>query len=247
MPHDNIPLLGLRDPVSSLTHLSACLFAIFVTALMWRLSRNRGSRAQLAFAAFGLSTVILYGASATYHALRLPAEQLLYFQLLDHSAIYLLIAGSYTPAFYFLLPDRPYRRVLLAGIWLLALLGIVCKWTIPDVPYFLTVGLYMAMGWVGLFTVVQMLRAVGVRGLAWGFWGGLSYTLGSLADLFHWPRVLPGLFGAHEVFHLFAMGGTFCHFIFMVKHVFPFCRRMQIARPALRQASLGSRFDPATE
>jgi hemolysin III len=236
MAHENIPLLGLRDPVSSLTHFAACLFAMFVTAFLWRLSRPRGRRAQLAFAAFGLSTILLYGASATYHALRLPPERLRTFQLLDHSAIYLLIAGSYTPAFYFLLPDRPYRRVYLSGIWLLAAAGIICKWTIPDVPYVLTVGLYIAMGWVGLLTVAEMLRAVGVRGLAWGFWGGVSYTLGGLADLFHWPRFLPGLFGAHELFHLFAMGGTFCHFIFMVRHAFPFHHRDRKARPAPKPA-----------
>ncbi len=232
MPSQNIPLLGLRDPVSSATHFAACLFGLFATALLWRLARPRGRRAQLALASFGASMVLLYGASATYHALRLSPDRLHFFQLLDHSAIYVLIAGSYTPAFYFLLPDRPYRRLFLAGIWLFALTGIACKWAIPDVPYWLTVTLYLGMGWIGVLTVAEMLRAVGVRGMAWGLWGGLSYTLGGLADLFHWPHVLPGLFGYHEVFHLFAMGGTFCHFIFMVRHVFPFRRRAPRPRPA---------------
>jgi len=155
-----------------------------------------------------------------------------FFQLLDHSAIYVLIAGSYTPAFYFLLPKLSSRRRFLVGIWLLALVGILTKWTIPNVPYWLTVTLYMSMGWVGMLTILEMLRAVGTRGMAWGLWGGLSYTLGGLADLFHWPRVFPGLFGSHEVFHLFAMGGTFCHYIFMVKHVFPFRRLAAKPRPA---------------
>ena len=229
---DNIPLLGLRDPVSSATHFAACLFGIFATALLWRLGRHRGRRAQIALAMFGVSMTLLYGASGLYHALRLPPDRLRFFQLLDHSAIYVLIAGSYTPAFYFLLPERPSRRRFLGGIWLLALAGIVTKWTIPDIPYWLTVTLYLGMGWVGLLTILEMLRAVGIRGMAWGLWGGLSYTLGGLADLFHFPRGLPGLFGAHEVFHLFAMGGTFCHYIFMVKHVFPFRRRAVKPQPA---------------
>jgi hemolysin III len=232
MTEQNIPWLGLRDPVSSTTHLAACLFGAFATAILWRLARPRGRRAQLALAVFGVSMVILYGSSATYHALRLPPERLHVYQLLDHSAIYLLIAGSYTPAFYFLLPDTPQRRLFLSGIWLIALAGIVCKWTLADMPYWLTVTLYLGMGWVGVLTVTEMLRAVGVRAMAWALWGGLAYTLGGLADLFHWPRVLPGLFGAHEIFHLFAMGGTFCHFIFMVKHVFPFRRRAPKPRPA---------------
>jgi hemolysin III len=224
-PESNIPLLGLRDPVSSATHFAACLFALFATTLLWRLARPRGRRTQAAVAVFGLSMVILYAASATYHAVRLPPDRLHFYQLLDHSAIYLLIAGTYTPAFYCLLPDRLYRRLFVAGIWLIAAAGIACKWAIPEGPYWLTVGLYLGMGWVGVLTVMEMLRAIGVRGLAWGLWGGLSYTLGGLADLFQWPRVLPGLFGAHELFHLFAMGGTFCHFVFMVRHVIPFRRR----------------------
>ncbi|HKI34923.1 MAG TPA: hemolysin III family protein [Gemmataceae bacterium] len=232
MPQENIPWLGLRDPVSSSTHFAACVFGIFATALLWRLARNRGRNAQVALGVFGVSMVLLYGASATYHALLLPPERLRIFQMLDHSAIYVLIAGSYTPAFYFLLPDRPYRRLYLGGIWLLAVGGIACKWTIADVPYWLTVGLYIGMGWVGVLTVTEMLRAIGARGMAWVLWGGLSYTVGGLADLLHWPRVLPGLFGAHELFHLFAMGGTFCHFIFIVKHVLPFRRRAPKPHPA---------------
>lgn len=232
MPQENIPWLGLRDPVSSVTHFAACLFALFATALFWRLSRAKGRRAQVAAGVFGLSMVLLYGASATYHALRLPPDQLRFFQLLDHSAIYVLIAGTYTPAFCFLLPDRLYRRLFVAGIWLFAAVGVGCKWAVPEMPYWLTVGLYIGMGWVGVLTVVEMLRAIGVRGLAWCLWGGLSYTLGGLADLFQWPRAFPGLFGAHEVFHLFAMGGTFCHFVFMVRHVIPFRGRAALPRPA---------------
>ncbi len=232
MPIENIHWMGLRDPVSSTTHFAACLFGIFATALLWRLGRSRGLRAQIALAAFGVSAIILYGASATYHALRLPPDQLRVFRMLDHSAIYLLIAGTYTPAFYFLLPDSPQRRLYLGGIWLLAIVGIVCKWTIPDMPYWLTVGLYIGMGWVGVLTVAEMLRAVGPRAMAWAFWGGLSYTIGGIADLFHWPRLVPGLFGSHEIFHLFAMGGTMCHFIFLVKYAFHAPRRAPQPRPA---------------
>lgn len=238
MPQENIPWLGLRDPVSCTTHLAACLFGIFATAMLWRLGRSRGRRAQIALAVFGVSMILLYGASATYHALRLPPARLHFFQLLDHSAIYILIAGSYTPAFYFLLPETPHRRLYLGGIWALAVAGIVCKWTIPNMPYWLTVGLYLGMGWVGVLTLAEMIRAVGVRAMAWVLWGGLAYTLGGLADLFHWPRVLPGLFGAHEVFHLFAMGGTMCHFVFMIRHAFPSRRRIAAPRSAPKPVAL---------
>ena len=169
--NENIPWLGLRDPSAARRTFAACLFGIFATALLWRLGRSRGRRAQIALAAFGVSMILLYGASATYHALRLPPDRLRVFQLLDHSAIYLLIAGTYTPAFYFLLPDTPQRRLFLGGIWLLAIAGIVCKWTIPDMPYWLTVGLYIGMGWVGVLTVAEMLRAVGPAGDGLGLLG----------------------------------------------------------------------------
>jgi hemolysin III len=231
MLQENWHLLGLRDPVSCATHLGACLWAVFATGLLWRLSRPRGRRVQVALGVFGASMVLLYAASATYHALLLPPAQLHFFQLLDHSAIYGLIAGTYTPAFYLLLPDRLYRRVLLGGIWLLAVTGVVLKWAAPGVPYWLTVALYLSMGWVGVLTVTEMFRAVGRRGMAWGLYGGLAYTLGALADLFRWPLLVPHLFNFHEVFHLFAMGGTFCHFVFMVKHVLPFRHRPAAPRP----------------
>ncbi len=244
MPDNTIPLLGLRDPISSGTHLVACLFALFASALMWRLAAKRGRRAQLAIGVFGISMVILYASSGLYHALRLPPERLRFYQLLDHSAIYILIAGTYTPAFYFLLPDRPYRRFCLAGIWLYALAGITCKWVIPDVPYWLTVGLYIGMGWVGVLTMVEMLRAIGLRGMAWCAWGGLFYTLGGLADLFQWPRLVPGLFSHHEVFHLCAMAGTFCHVIFMMKYVLPCRRRSARSHPVPVLPSMARALQP---
>ncbi len=242
MPPENWHLLGLRDPVSSATHYAACVGAVFATALLWRLSRGMGFRARLSLGVFGVSMILLYAASGTYHALRLPPERLDFFRLLDHSAIYGLIAGTYTPAFYLLLPDRPSRRFLLGGIWALALAGVVSKWALADVPHMATVAVYLGMGWFGLFAAVALVRAVGVRGAAWGLCGGLAYTLGALADVFRWPRVVPGLFGHHEVFHLCTIAGTFCHFVFMVRYVLPFQRRAG-AKP---QAARGGQTPPSS-
>ncbi len=221
MTSSNWPFLGLRDPISAATHLFACLFAIFAAGLLWRLCRGE-RRKQLKMACFGLSMVALYGASGIYHALSLPAEQLQVFQRLDHSAIYLLIAGTYTPTFGVLLGGLWRRRFFVASVWALALAGITCQWAIPDAPYWVEIMLYFILGWVALVPIVELFRAVGFRGMQWAFYGGVFYTLGGVSDLIEWPVVYPRIFGPHELFHIFVMAGTFCHIVFMVCHVAPF-------------------------
>src|SRR6516225_9838355 len=130
--------------------------------------------------AFGLSMVLLYGASGAYHAV--PGEDLLlikYLRLLDHSAIYVLIAGTYTPVFAVLLRGR-LRIILLSLVWGLAAVGIAAKWLLPWPPYELTVALYIAMGWIVLIPIWQLIRAVGVHGMLWALLGGLLYTFGGV-------------------------------------------------------------------
>jgi hemolysin III len=236
MSQANWPFLGLRDPVSSGTHFAACLWAIFGTLILWRLTRGDRSK-QLSLACFGLSMIALYAASATYHALQLTPEQLAFFQRLDHSAIYILIAGSYTPVFAVLIRQRARKLLYLGCIWGLAALGIACKWLFCGAPYWLTVSLYIGMGWLAVVPIIDLVRAVGVRGLLWALYGGLSYTIGGIADLVEWPVIYPGVFGYHEFFHLLAMGGTFCHFVFMVRHVVTFRgHRTYVSEPEVLKA-----------
>jgi hemolysin III len=221
MSGGNLVFWGLRDPISSLTHLAGAVLAIPVTVALWRLCRGDRVR-QWGMAVFGTSLFVLYAASGTYHALRLPRADLRFFQLLDHSAIYGLIAGTYTPAYLVLLRPRPSKYLLLGGIWLLAAVGIACKWMLPMTPYGLTVALYVGLGWVALFSVVELFGAVGVTGLAWALGGGLLYTLGALCDYFAWPVLVPGVFGGHEMLHVLDLCGSCCHVYFMAHYVVPF-------------------------
>ena len=223
MAKDDIVSFVFRDPVSAGTHLLWCVLGLFITALLWRLSRGDRVR-QLSTGMFGLSMVLLYGASGAYHAVPRETPQLMaYLRLLDHSAIYVLIAGTYTPVFAVLLRGR-LRVVLLTMIWALAGVGIAAKWLLPWPPYGLTVALYILMGWVGIFPIWQLIRAVGVRGMAWGLLGGLFYTFGGVCDALSWPVLLPGVIGYHEVLHLADMGGTLIHVFFIVRYVLPFQR-----------------------
>jgi hemolysin III len=209
-----------RDPVSAGTHLLWCVLGAYITAMLWRLSRGDWLR-QWSTGTFGLSMVLLYGASGVYHAVQGPASLLPYLQKLDHSAIYVLIAGTYTPIVAVLLRGR-LRVFLLALVWGMAGAGILAKWLLPFPPYWVTVSLYIGMGWTGLLPIAQLIRAVGVQGMFWGLLGGLLYTFGGVCDAVRWPVLLPGIIGHHEIVHLADMGGTLIHVFFVVRYVLPF-------------------------
>jgi hemolysin III len=221
MAQGTYPFWGLRNPVSAGTHFVAFLLALLGALILWR--RCRGNRRrQLAMSCFGVSMIVLYAGSATYHALQLPPEELRFFQLLDQSAVYGLIAGTYTPSLYVLLRPGWHRRLLLSGVWVLAGAGIAGKWLLPSPPYGLSVSLYFAMGWMALLPALELTRAVGMWGILWALWGGIFYTVGGVVDLVRWPVFYLGVFGPHELFHVFVMGGTFCHFHFTARHVIPY-------------------------
>jgi hemolysin III len=218
---DTIPFL-FRNPVSASTHLLWCVFGAYVTGILWRLTRGDRVR-QLSVGCFGLSMTLLYGASALYHAVRVGQPYLEYFRLLDHSAIYVLIAGTYTPVCAVLLQGR-LRSSLLWGIWTVAATGIVCKWTLSEPPHWITVGLYVAMGWTGIIPVYQIVKAIGVQGMAWSLLGGVLYTIGGICEAVRWPVLWPHVVGYHEVFHVIDMSATFVHVFFMFRYILPFQR-----------------------
>ena len=97
-----------------------------------------------------------------------------------------------------------------------------CKWLLAAPPYSVNVGIYIALGWIGMIPVYHLIKAVGVRAMAWGLLGGLLYTAGGVCDAVHWPVLIPGVIGWHEVLHLCDIGGTMTHVFFMVRYVLPF-------------------------
>lgn len=228
-----VPWMPLRDPVSSLTHFAACAFAVYAALLLCRLAQGDRTKV-LSLACFGASMVVLYAASSLYHAVPLPRDSptVEVLRRLDHSAIYLLIAGTYTPVLAVLLRGRQ-RVALLATVWLMAVAGVMAKWLLPAPPEWLGVGLYLAMGWLAVVPVRALVRAVGLRGMAWAVAGGLFYTAGAACELAKWPVLVPGLFGSHELFHVCDMAGTALHAVFMALCVVPHGGRPQTAVPDL--------------
>src|SRR5262245_27114308 len=196
----------LRDPISSASHYGGLVYALFATVILWRLAAGDWRR-QASLACFGISSCLLFAASGTFHALCLPPAELEFYRLLDHSAIYLLIAGTYTPVFALLLRGNA-RLVFLLLMWTMAGVGIVSKWSLPATAYPFTVSLYLVMGWTGMLAVPVIYRRLGWSGFRWGILGGLFYSGGAILDVLHWPVLVPGTFGSHEFFHFCVLGGN---------------------------------------
>lgn len=157
------------------------------------------------FAIYGATLVLLYTASTLYHGVT-RHELKARLRVLDHSAIYLLIAGSYTP-FLLLRLRGPLGWSLFGMVWGIALAGIVYKLTLIDrFPRFSTAS-YLAMAWLALIAVVPLFQRLGTVTLAWVIAGGVIYTTGSL--IFHFDRIRH----AHVVWHLFVLAGSLCHFV----------------------------------
>jgi len=205
---------GFSDPVSSLTHLAgAALFAVLGVFLILRGRGN--SRRVLSLLVFVLACVLLLSLSGVYHLLQhdTPARDVL--MRLDHAAIFLLIAGSFTPVHVILLHDR-WHRHLLPLIWAAAIAGLTLKSVYFDaMPEWMGLLMYLGLGWLGVISTVTLARRYGLRFILPLVWGGLAYTAGAAADHFHWPVLIAGVVGPHELFHLAVLAGISFHWSFI--------------------------------
>ena len=212
--------IRLRDPASALTHF----IAFFVTAggivpLLMKAS-SYGAKYFVSMLIFGLTMMLLYLASATYHSVNLPAAVIKILRKVDHSMIFVLIAGSYTPVCLLVLdPKRGYP--LLIAVWSLALIGIGIKFLWITCPKWFSSVIYIAMGWICVFVFSPIVHGLPAAAFGWLLAGGIIYTVGGIIYALKLPlfNARHQYFGSHEIFHLFVMGGSFCHFIFMYQYV----------------------------
>ena len=214
--------MELRDPVSSASHLLTAVWAVFATLVLLRLTPP-DRRRQLAVAIFGASMVLLYLASGTFHGLYYDTpEQRRFFQKLDQSAIFLLIAGTNTPCLAILVGGR-LGRAFLAGLWGLAAAGVFCLWVLPKAPHWVVVTIYLGIGWLGVLPVGRYYKAVGPRGMNWVWAGAGLYCLGAVIELAEWPTLVvePVRVGFHELLHVCDTAGTLAFFVFVARYVVP--------------------------
>lgn len=211
----------LKDPGSSITHFIGMLMALFAaTPLLIRASTNPDYVHVVSLAIFILSMILLYGASATYHALDLSEKANRILRKLDHMMIFVLIAGSYTPVCLIVLGGS-LGYTLLAVVWGIALLGMTLKACWITCPKWFSSLIYIAMGWVCLAVFGPLWNVLPHAAFGWLLAGGIIYTIGGVIYALKLP-IFNGrheFFGSHEIFHLFVMGGSICHFIFMFLYV----------------------------
>jgi channel protein (hemolysin III family) len=210
-----LSIVGVSDPVSSLSHLGgAVVFAVLSIVL---LRRGRGARGRMiALSVFAFSCVLLLSLSGVYHLLAPGTAGREVLKRLDHAAIFLLIAGSFTPV-HIILFRGFWRWGMLAGIWGAAIAGLVLKTVFfSTMPEWLGLAMYLALGWLGVISALALARRHGFRFIQPVLWGALSYTAGALIEFLRWPVLLAGIVGPHEIFHLAVLAGISCHWAFIL-------------------------------
>ena len=201
----------IKEPFCGLSHgLGALLSVAALGTLLW-LADGRVWNITAA-AIYGATLILLYAASATYHSWRASTRIEALLQRLDHSAIFLLIAGSYTPIC--LLALRGERGwILLGAVWSLAIMGVCGSLLWKTMPDWLRVTLYVVMGWLVVVALAPLRQSLSSAGWFFLLAGGAVYSVGTVIFALDKPHLWPGKFSAHDLWHLFVIGGSVCHFI----------------------------------
>ncbi|MGQ0849619.1 MAG: PAQR family membrane homeostasis protein TrhA [Actinomycetota bacterium] len=211
----------VHNPMRGLLHGAAALAAI---AGAWLLvARAVGIRQVAAGMIFGFSLVAMFTVSALYHSVGWQQGAKAFMQRLDHSMIFLLVAGTVTP-FALVVADGWMRTALLTGTWTIALVGIVLKFVLPKVRTALSALLQHLIGWSGLVAIPVIWQRVGPGCVSLVLGGGALYSLGTVVFATKRPRLLPRFFSYHELFHLLVIGGSLCHFLSVLWYVMPYGR-----------------------
>ena len=211
----------LKDPGSAITHFIGMMMAMFAaTPLILRAMRAPDTVHVISLSIFIVSMILLYAASTTYHTFDLSERTNKIFKKLDHCMIFVLIAGSYTPICLIVLHGRT-GFMLLALVWSIAILGIIFKLCWVTCPKWVSSVLYIAMGRVCVLAFTQILNSLPAAAFNWLLAGGIIYTVGGIIYALKLPifNAHHKYFGSHEIFHLFVMAGSICHFIMMFEYV----------------------------
>lgn len=212
----------LLEPVNALTHMAGAFAALVGMLLLVALTYEDVGK-MVSMVVYGLCMVLLFTASSLLHGVVLPDHRRMWLNRLDHAAIFLLIAGTYTPIVYNLFPNT-FRWWVLAAVWLMALVGILFKLFSRGIHGFFNASIYLAVAWVGVLPALLVYRIepmVPIKGLALLLLGGLIYTSGFVIYYWKRPDPWPQVFGHHEIWHLLVLAGCLCHYLFVLFYVVP--------------------------
>ena len=207
----------IKEPGSAITHFIGMLMAIFAAVPLLIKAAHEPSRIYvISLAVYSASMILLYAASTTYHTFDISAKINTILKKWDHMMISVLIAGSYTPICLLVLKGKT-GLILLTIVWSFAIIGILIKAFWVYCPKWVSSILYIGMGWTCVLAFTQILNSMSHTSFIWLLTGGIIYTVGGIIYALKLPifNSKHKNFGSHEIFHLFVMGGSMCHFVVM--------------------------------
>ncbi len=211
--------MKMKEPVNTLTHFVPFVAAIVGLVFLILMSKNDISKL-ITMTIYGLSMIALYGASSVYHWVRTTPQKELILKKVDHIAIYFLIAGSYTPVFYYGL-DGAWRWTMLIAVWTLAIIGMALKLWFIHAPRYVSSAFYVSLGWIALVPFLQLIKHLQMGAIILMAVGGVVYTIGAIIYATKIFDFFPKRFGFHEIFHLFIAAGSIVHFIMILIYIVP--------------------------
>lgn len=211
--------LKMKEPVNTWTHFITFIAGIVGLVFLIILTRENLSKL-IIMTIYGVSVILLYGASSLYHWVKTTPRKEYMLKKFDHIAIYFLIAGSYTPVFYYGL-DGLWKWTMLSAVWVLALIGMLLKLWFIHAPRYVSTAFYVTLGWIAVVPFVQLVDNLPVGAIILMIAGGVAYTVGAIIYATKCFDFFPNRFGFHEIFHLFVMTGSVVHFIMMVVFILP--------------------------
>lgn len=213
----------IKEPGSAITHFIGMVMAIFAAVpLLFKAAREPDRIYIISMTIYAASLILLYAASTTYHTFDISEKVNTILKKIDHMMISVLIAGSYTPVCLIVLKGR-LRIILLSIVWAIAIAGILIKAFWVYCPKWVSSVLYIGMGWTCVLAFTQLLNNLSPAAFGWLLAGGIIYTVGGVIYALKLPlfNSRHKNFGSHEIFHLFVMAGSACHFVVMYAFLLP--------------------------
>ena len=204
------------------SHLAGALFALTGLVLLVVYAGVAGKPWHVvSFSIYGVSLVSLFLASALHHGVNASARIERVLWVIDHGAVFLLIAGSFTPVC-LVLARGPLGWSVFGVTWFLAVIGIAIKSARPDIPSWVTSTIYVTMGWMAVLLAIPLMRTLHFDGTALFAVGGIAYSIGVVIYTLEKPNPVPGKFGFHEIWHICVLIAALCHYAVMYFYILPY-------------------------
>lgn len=214
---ESFTFLGLHDPLSAWTHLIAAFS--FLVAGYFLVSKALGSKIRVgSVVIYTFSLIFLFSMSGTFHLLPYHTTARDVLQVLDHAAIWILIAGTFVPI-HTLMFRGPKRWGVLLLVWGITIPGVIFTTVyFSTMPEWLSLSFYLGLGWTGILTGYFVIQHYGKKRVKYLVFGGLAYTFGAVLEFLRWPVFADGIVNAHDLFHIFVILGASFHWYFIYQH-----------------------------